>query len=586
MRGVARGAQAAGEVDLVDVAGGDVFFDVADGLDEGVPAEGVVPCSEGEGGGVGVLGEGAGEGSGFPPLVGLMVVDEEFGVDAEGELSVVVNPAAGGSGGEAVVDGRGGGPGGEGGFEVSGVGNVAFDDFEGPRCDDGERRGVFGGEVAGGVEEDESGEVGEGACHFIGPGGEIDGSGDEAAGGLHDGSLTARGRLVRLGFLMKNSNRSRKPNLGVFHLSCWMMGLVAFVEVMTVGMAVALRRPEAPEPVERIVKEFVMVPAEARTAVMVTPPKPLPVVIAPIREADLVPELEAVAKVSAADVLNSAPPVLDPIVEGLLKEASDARIQGDLLLSHTKLKEAELQEPGNVVVLYSLGTNYEAFGHYDKARDYFTKVLGEGPAGGSLYEKAAIKITQGFEPEVKDLAMLGYGRMMNPQREKGGERRTLILPVEVSPSKDFDPMLFTARVRFFEEVDGRVGQAVIQPGDLGFDWVTGKADWADGEEMAEVWYFVPDQDAATGLLFGQRQFHGYVAELYYDGRLVDIRAQPRTLLREGGGESNTLEELQRELDNLDGLSIEELSEGDTLLPKLNLPVPGPEPIRELPDDGN
>jgi hypothetical protein len=105
--------------------------------------------------------------------------------------------------------------------------------------------------------------------------------------------------------------------------------------------------------------------------------------------------------------------------------------------------------------------------------------------------------------------------------------------------------------------------------------VTGAADWKDGEEIAEVWYFVPDQDPATGLLFGQRKFYGFVAELYYDGRLSDIRAHPRTLLREGLGES-TMEELQRDLDNLDGLDLEDLSEGNSLLPKLNLPFREPE----------
>lgn len=358
------------------------------------------------------------------------------------------------------------------------------------------------------------------------------------------------------------------------------------MQLMSVGVAMSVRNQQVPEPEERIVKEFIMVPAERRAPVTVAPQKPGPVAM--VDDQDLIPELEPLAKLGVDEVLNSPPPVLDPIVEDLLKGASDARIQGDLLLSHTKLKEAELREPKNAVVLYSLGANYEAFGQFDKARDYFMRVYNAGPLkAGSLHEKAAIKIAQGLVVEVNDLAALGWGRMTNPTREQGGERRTLILPVEVSPSKDFDPMLFTPRVRFYEEVDGQVQQAIIQPGDSGSDWVTGKADWQDGEEMAEVWYFVPDQDAATGLLFGQRKFYGFVAELYYDGRMVDIRAQPRTLLREGGGES-TMQELQRELDELDGLDFEDLSEGNSLLPRLNLPMtnPDPEPKPELLDEGN
>lgn len=386
--------------------------------------------------------------------------------------------------------------------------------------------------------------------------------------------MTAGGDLTIVVSLMKKSPRSRKPNLGVFHLSCWVLGVVAFVQVMAVGVAVALRKEQVPEPEERIVKEYIMVPAERREPITVAPQKkpqrPEP---APLDEPVVVPDLEPLPELNEEDVLAEAPRVLDPVVEELLAEAKDARIQGDLVLALTKLSDAEEKEPASPNVLYGMGTTYEELGIFDKAAAYFLRVYQTGPLeAGSLYEKAAIKLAHGLVPEVKGLAMLGWGRMTNPTRQAGGERRTLILPVRVSPTKDFDPELFAPRVRFYEEVDGQIGQAVINPGDKGSEWVTGVADWKDGEEMAEVWYFVPDQDPATGLLFGQRKFYGFVAELYYDGRLVDIRAQPRTLLKEGGGES-TMQELRREFDNLDGLSLEDLIAGPSVLPKIGDPLP-------------
>lgn len=381
--------------------------------------------------------------------------------------------------------------------------------------------------------------------------------------------------MSRVAFLMKNSPRPRKPNLGIFHVSCWVLGLVAFVQVMAVGVAVAFRNQRMGEPEERVVKEYVVVPPGNRGPVTVAPPrraKPAPVMMSD--DEDLVPDLASVLEIGEDDVLDSPPVVLDPVVEELLKGASDARIQGDLHLAYTKLNEAQLKEPENPNVLYGLGANYEAFGVFDKATAFYLKVYQAGPLkSGSLYEKAGIKLAQGLVPEVKDLAMLGWGRMTVPLNVDGGERRTLILPVAVSPSKEFDPMLFKPRVRFYEEVDGKVGQAVIQYGDSGSEWVTGVADWKDGEEMAEVWYFVPDQDPATGLLFGDRVFYGFVAELYYDGRLVDIKAQPRTLLREGGGET-TIEGLQREFDELDGLELKDLlPAGKSILPGNGEPKP-------------
>jgi hypothetical protein len=369
---------------------------------------------------------------------------------------------------------------------------------------------------------------------------------------------------------MKNSQRSRKPNLGVFHVSCWVLGLVAFVQFMAVGVAMAFRNQRAPEPEREVVKEYIMVPSSSRepvTVAIVPPKKPKPAPIMMEDDADLLADLGPVADVSEDEVVDMRPPVLDPVVEQLLKEAADARISSDLQLAHAKLSEAEMMDPKNPNVLYALGANFEALGVFEKASEYYMEVFKAGlSSGGSLYQKAGIKIARGWAADVENLASLGWSRMTNPARVEGGEKRTLILPVSVSPTKDFDPMLFKPRVRFYEEVDGKIGQAIIREGDSGSEWVTGEADWADGEEMAEVWYRVPDQDPATGLLFGQREFYGFVAELYYDGRLVDIMAQPRTLLREDGGES-TMEELQREFDELDGLSIEDLTAGSTLLPK-------------------
>ncbi|MDA7623224.1 hypothetical protein OAF22_01725 [bacterium] len=386
---------------------------------------------------------------------------------------------------------------------------------------------------------------------------------------------------------MKNSRVSRKPNLGMFHISCWIIGLVAFAQLMSVGVALAFKNQQIPQPGERIVKEYVVAPGPPSALVTAGDDKPEPIAALPPKSIavvspkplpeskEVLTDLESVTKVAEEDVLNLPPPVLDPIVEALLKDARQARVEGDLIQALTKLQEAELREPRDPNVLYSLGATYEAFGIFDKARDNYYEVFNLGPNAGSLFEKASFKVAQGLVPDVKNLACLGWGRMTNPIQEQNGERRTLILPVEVDTNKDFDPMLFTPRVRFYEEVDGKIGQAIIRQGDSGSEWVTGTADWKDGEEIAEVWYFVPDQDPATGLLFGQRKFYGFVAELYYDGRLSDIRAHPRTLLREGLGES-TMEELQRDLDNLDGLDLEDLSEGNSLLPKLNLPFREPD----------
>jgi len=389
---------------------------------------------------------------------------------------------------------------------------------------------------------------------------------------------------------MKNSRTSRKPNLGAFHVSCWVMGLVAFVQLMSVGVALAMRG-NIREVKTEIQTEYVMIPSSSTDAVRVAPPvppKPKPA-MEEVEIAPVVPDREAVARIDRKRVLNSAPPIIDPVVEALVSDSRKARVKGDLYLAHAKLAEAEMTDPKNPNVIYGLGANYEAFGVFDKAASYFLKVYQMGPMkAGSLYEKAGLKLAVGLRPDVRNLAMLGWGRMATPQREANGEKRTLVLPVTVAPEREFDPMLLRPSVRFFEEVDGKIGPAIIKDGDSGSEWVTGVADWQDGEEMAQVWYFVPDQDTANGFLFGDRKFYGFVAELYYDDRLVDIRAEPRTLLQEAGQQPG-IEAYENELD---GLDLEDFGgAGDTLLPRMddepdvpgaNFGIPPVDPI--LPDD--
>ena len=162
----------------------------------------------------------------------------------------------------------------------------------------------------------------------------------------------------------------------------------------------AFQNQRTPEPEERIVKEYVVVPAARTAPVTVAPQKPKPIAVVPPTSLPelkkVLPDLESVARFAEEDVLSLPPPVLDPVVEALLKEARKARVGGDLLLSLTKLQEAELREPRDPNVLYGLGATYEAFGIFDKARDYYYGVFKLGPDAGSLFEKASFKVAQGL----------------------------------------------------------------------------------------------------------------------------------------------------------------------------------------------
>ena len=107
-------AEASREVDLVDVSRCDVVLGFENSGDEFGLVERGGPGAELEVDRRGGFAELRGKVSGFPPLAGLVVVNEDFGVNAEGVGAIVVDPAAGSAGGESVVAGEGILPGGEG----------------------------------------------------------------------------------------------------------------------------------------------------------------------------------------------------------------------------------------------------------------------------------------------------------------------------------------------------------------------------------------------------------------------------------------------------------------------------------------
>lgn len=381
---------------------------------------------------------------------------------------------------------------------------------------------------------------------------------------------------------MRNSGKSGKPNLGAFHVSCWVLGLVAFVQLMSVGVALSVveRAPLAEREVET---RYVVIPSSTTAAVPVKPPKVEGEEEAPVpkkrrrEEAIEVRPEGRVAEVPEDEVLSSPPMTRDPLVESLIERARQDRVSGDLFAALTKMTEASGKEPESMNISYELGAIYEAFGVFDKARAFYHQVYRGGPLkAGSLWEKAGYKLAYGLVPQSKDLVSLGLGRMLAAERVPTGEKRTLLLSVTLAPGKEFDPALLHPKVKFYEEVDGKVGPAVYKAEESGNAWVTGGADWKDGEEMAEVWYVSPKVDVATDFLYGEREFYGFVAELYYGNRLVDIRAQPRTLLREVKLKEGLDEYI---IDELDGLDLETFGAGGSLLPfeEVDYGIPEGEP---------
>jgi hypothetical protein len=322
-------------------------------------------------------------------------------------------------------------------------------------------------------------------------------------------------------------SESPKPpiamKLPVFAISCWVLALIAFVQLLVAGLALATKFEESRQvrEVEKVVEKIVVVR--------------LPAVEPPVAQNPVVsrPPAAAVAVAPAvAPTPVSTPRIDDPRSERLVKEARQARVAGDMGLAIVKLEEAQSQSPEDPNVHYELGLVHEQMGVFDVAAAHYEKVFQMGVSGaGSLYELAAAKLRDGFEQPEAMLGKLALGRVriFNDAKNEDGQRVILTIPVQKAPAEEIDVNELAVSVTFFNRTSK--GE-IVQLEDKSWvkeQWTTLPFDWAGGEESLRMTYQIPAQDEATSHLFGERTYYGQVVSLMYKGEVLDVQAWPRDL---------------------------------------------------------
>ena len=331
-----------------------------------------------------------------------------------------------------------------------------------------------------------------------------------------------------------------RARLGVFRVACWMLAVVAFVELVAVGIALALRNNDvSPVVMERVVTEYLPLSPPA-TLPQPAPPSPAPL---PTPAPSPVPK----AFTNAEELINNpsgplgatptlkAPAITDPEVERLVNEAREARLKDDIGAAVLKLETAEQIAPSEPNVLYQFAEVFGAVGQYEKAADYYQKVFNLGPvAAGALYELASHKLSVGFKQALgmEGKMTLGRIRHFGDTRADGGERIILTIPVLAAPGQEIDDNKLSIQVTFYDKRDGKVHQATSDS-DLSHKWLTSPLNWNEsGEELLQYTYIIPPGDRRDVHLLGKRGHFGQVVELRYDGELLDHQAWPRTLAQQ------------------------------------------------------
>jgi hypothetical protein len=312
----------------------------------------------------------------------------------------------------------------------------------------------------------------------------------------------------------------------VFTISCWSLALIAFVQLLIAGMALATRFEES-RVVKTVIKEVpkiiaVRVPAASDETApgRVASGLSRPMTVLPPTEEDL--RLPAPSPVST-------PRIDDPRTERLVNEARKARVAGDMGLAIMKLEEALNLSPNDANVHFELGLVHEQMGVFDTAAAHFEKVYQMGSDAGSLFERAANKLKEGFvQPDDHGKVSLGRIRVFKDSDSESGQRVILTIPVQKAPGEEIESADLQIRPYFFNKTSkGDViqlepeGESWVVP-----QWVSLPFDWSGGEENLRITYTIPPQDEQTEHLFGERNYYGHVISLVYKGEVLDMQAWP------------------------------------------------------------
>lgn len=315
----------------------------------------------------------------------------------------------------------------------------------------------------------------------------------------------------------------------VFPVACWVLGLMAFTQLLVAGMALATRLEDSKvvKVVEKVVPKPVVVRVPAAPAEKPRVSDASVVSHPPLSEDDGAPAMPVVKPTPLA-----MPPIADPRTERLVNEARQARVAGDMGKAVMLLEEALLQSPEDPSVHWEMGMVHEQMGVYDRAAEHYQKILAIGlPSAGSLLELAGRKMRDGFEQPTAMLGKmsLGRARVFNNPNAEDGQKVIVDIPVQKGTVEEIDLNKLDVSVLFFNKTTK--GEIVMR--DEGTqvkqEWTSLPFDWAGGEETLRMTYIIPPQDTQTEHLFGARTYYGQVVSLVYNGEVLDVDASPRDL---------------------------------------------------------
>ncbi len=318
-----------------------------------------------------------------------------------------------------------------------------------------------------------------------------------------------------------------------FTIACWLMALIAFAQLISVGTALTVRHgqpedktiatlprvttpvgPIQPRSVDQILQRYANdTPAEKHVA-------------EPLR----VPAVAATAAPRIAAETPQYPTIADPQVERLVQESRKLHIEGDMMRSMLKLDEAGRIDPAEPAVIYQKALLFEDMGIFTKAADHYQKIQQLGIRAGVYYRLSARKLTKGMDTWKARLNEIAIGPMKT-RRAADGKQASFTITLLARPDKPIDVEDVEVQVHFYDKLTSGEIKKALEHSQFTRKWVGSKVDWRDAgnEETLIVDYTIPEADLVDDHLLGRRQFYGCVVELLYKGEIIDQQASPSHL---------------------------------------------------------
>ncbi len=351
---------------------------------------------------------------------------------------------------------------------------------------------------------------------------------------------------------MKDAEKVSKHGVGkrpTFAIVCGLLCIVAFIQLVMVGMAVASRVGETR--VVEVIKagdvNVVYIPTLADAVPEVKKQKPrsyddiMKAYGNPSASAGSEPEVSSKKLIKKRNPgVGIRPgqqvdqgrffPIKNSRVEKLVEEAKSLHLAGDMVRAVVKLDEAEAMDEKEPAIIYRRALIFEDMRNWERAVEEYDKLFSLGPEIGYYYEIANDKISNGVK-EAPDVVPFQLGNVV-PRVGDDQLSARVVIPVRRLTNREIEPSQIDVRIFFYDIVDNKKVEPVPQQREQNIQkrWVTEPTDWAGNtEERAEAIYELPTLELSDVHLFGERRYFGHVVELYYKGEIMDQFAYPGRL---------------------------------------------------------